>query len=216
MTAEEAEAFLSEPAVLEEKVDGANLGISFDAQGRMRFQNRGQWLTGKLSGQWETLRVWAAQHEESLRKFLPARHILFGEWCHALHSIRYDQLPDWFLGFDVFDCRARRFWSVARRNSLLDAVHVAAVPAVATGRFRIPDILRLLDGLSSFASSPREGLYLRRDKGDWLEGRAKVVCAEFTQAIGEHWSRRQFLANATVAQPVICVGGHRSVPRLYR
>ena len=33
-----------------------------------------------------------------------------------------------------------------------------------------------------------EGIYLRRDRGDWLEGRAKIVRLEFAEGIGKHWS----------------------------
>jgi hypothetical protein len=202
MTAKEVESFLSGSLVVEEKVDGANLGISFDAQGRMCFQNRGQWLTGRLSGQWEPLRGWAALHEDALRAFLPKDHILFGEWCHAQHSIPYDCLPDWFLGFDVLDSRSGSFWSVARRNVLLEVVHLAAVPHVAKGCFMLPDLLGLLDGISAYGSSRREGLYLRREAEGSLHTRAKLVRAEFTQSIGEHWAKKQLTVNSIVQRSV--------------
>jgi hypothetical protein len=81
MTREEAVEFLSHPIVVEEKVDGANLGISVGTDGGLRFQNRGNWLAGKLTGQWERLRGWAARHETEIREVLPSSHVLFGEWC---------------------------------------------------------------------------------------------------------------------------------------
>ena len=37
-TPAKAEAFLSRPVIIEEKVDGANLGISFDDSGALRVQ----------------------------------------------------------------------------------------------------------------------------------------------------------------------------------
>src|SRR5690606_8447222 len=99
---------LSQPLEIEEKVDGANLGISFDECGAIRFQNRGNWLQGRLTGQWKGLRGWAARHLSSLRDRLPPDHVLFGEWCYAKHTVPYDRLPDWFVGFDVYDPAARR------------------------------------------------------------------------------------------------------------
>jgi hypothetical protein len=33
----------------------------------------------------------------------PGRHILFGEWCRAQHSVFYSRLPDYFLAFDIWD-----------------------------------------------------------------------------------------------------------------
>ena len=41
MSASEQEMFLHHELVVEEKVDSANLGISFDRQARVRCQNRG-------------------------------------------------------------------------------------------------------------------------------------------------------------------------------
>ena len=195
---DEVREFLGSDIVVEEKIDGANLGLSFDPSGRLRFQNRGQWIEGKLTGQWERLRGWVAQLEAALREHLPPEHILFGEWCHARHSLGYDRLPDWFVGFDVFDGKARRFWSTRRRDELLVAAGVARVPEVARGRFTLARLRDLLDGPSTFGAAKREGFYLRREDESWLLARAKLVRAEFTQSIGEHWTRQVFIPNQTV------------------
>jgi len=191
----EAKLFLAAPVVIEEKVDGANLGISFTTSGSVRFQNRGHWLRGQLSGQWERLRGWAAAHGLALREVLPADHVLFGEWCYAKHSIPYDCLPDWFLAFDVYDCHAGRFWSSARRNALAGAAGIATVPEIARGVFPLSDLQTMLDERSAVGHVPREGLYLRYEDADWLLARAKLVRAAFTQAISEHWTRRGMIRN---------------------
>jgi hypothetical protein len=197
----EAELFLRVPVVVEEKVDGANLGLSFDASGQIRFQNRGHWLRGPLSGQWERLRGWAAAHEQALCDVLPAQHILFGEWCYAKHSIPYDHLPDWFLAFDVLDSCTGRFWSTPRRNALAGTADIATVPEIARGAFRMPDLHTMLEGRSAVGDVPREGLYLRHEDADWLLARAKLVRAAFTQSIGEHWSRHGCTPNRV--QPAV-------------
>ena len=196
---DEVREFLGAEIVVEEKIDGANLGLSFDSSRRLRFQNRGQWIEGKLTGQWERLRGWAAQHETALRQHLPPEHILFGEWCQARHSLGYDRLPDWFIGFDVFDGKARRFWSTRRRDALLIAAGIVRIPEVARGQFTLARLCDLLDGPSAFGAAKREGFYLRREDESWLLARAKLVQAEFTQSIGEHWSRRAFIPNHTAA-----------------
>ena len=41
-----------------------------------------------------------------------------------------------------------------------------------------------------------EGVYLRRDQGDWLEQRAKIVRPEFVEGIGNHWSSEPVKNNA--------------------
>lgn len=195
-TAAEADSFLSKPVVVEEKIDGANLGLSFDTRGRLRLQNRASWLEGKLSGQWQRLREWVAKNESPLREILPPGHVLFGEWCFAMHSIHYDQLPDWFLAFDVFDPALGKFWSSSRRNSLAAAAKVYVVPRVTQGVFSRAKIEDLLNGKSSFSDSACEGLYFRHEDEKWLLRRAKLVRSGFTQAISEHWSRQPLIPNA--------------------
>ena len=195
LTETEVERFLERPLVVEEKVDGANLGISMDPSRGLRFQNRGQWLKGKLTGQWERLRGWAAEHEGRLREVLPAHHILFGEWCYARHAVNYDRLPDWFLAFDVYDSASARFWSANRRSALAATAGVSAVPELARGVFRREDLLAMLDGRSTLNSNFREGLYLRREQNDCLVERAKLVRADFTQALSEHWTKRAMVLN---------------------
>lgn len=51
LPASEAEALLARDVVVEEKLDGANLGFSIAGDGRLQAQNRGQYLQAPLSGQ---------------------------------------------------------------------------------------------------------------------------------------------------------------------
>ena len=83
---------------MEEKVDGANLGFSVDGEGMLRAQNRGSYLDlADLQGQWRPLRRWLSTRRHDLEAALGPHLVLFGEWCHAVHSVRYARLPDWFL-----------------------------------------------------------------------------------------------------------------------
>ena len=192
----EVNCFFSGEIVIEEKIDGANLGLSFDARGHLRFQNRGDWVDGRFSGQWKLLRGWASKHEAALHDVLPQNHVLFGEWCYAVHSVRYDRLPDWYLAFDVYDPKVRRFWSTRRRDALLTAAQIEQVPRISRGRFALEDFKQILKGRSAFGPSMREGLYLRIEDDGWLLNRAKLVNPEFTQAIARHWSKKPLESNA--------------------
>ncbi len=138
-------------------------------------------------------------HMETLFEHLEDRFLLFGEWCYARHSIFYDRLPDWFLGFDVYDRQFERFLSVERRNRLLKALKISQVPLLAQGKFSFSEMLDLLSQ-SRFADSPAEGMYLRFDQGDWLIQRAKLVRPGFMQFMEEHWSRLALKANRLAFQ----------------
>ena len=91
----ESEVLLASKVVVEEKLDGANLGISPGPDGQLRAQNRGQYLEAPFTGQFSRLQGWLSQHGYDLTDRLEPGLILFGEWCTARHSLDYDKLPDW-------------------------------------------------------------------------------------------------------------------------
>jgi ATP-dependent RNA circularization protein (DNA/RNA ligase family) len=190
----ERAAFLQHELTVEEKVDGANLGISFDAGGDIRAWNRGEYVRSPGAGQWKRLDAWLELRMDALFEHLSERYILFGEWCYACHSVFYDSLPDWFLAFDVYDQESGRFLSVIRRNRLLEKMSLARVPSLARGRFSFAALKNLLSR-SAFSENAAEGIYLRLDQGDWLGGRAKLVRPAFIQTIEEHWSRSVLRTN---------------------
>lgn len=192
---DEVSRLLDGEVVVEEKVDGANLGFSVDASGTLRGQNRGSFLELESpQGQWKPLRRWLATRRHALVDALGANLMLFGEWCYAVHSVRYTRLPDWFLAFDVYDRDQGAFWSVDRRNELARRLDIATVPELGRGRQTVAS-LEVLLGRSRLTDAPAEGLYLRREANGFLSARAKLTRAEFVQAIDEHWSKRRLRVN---------------------
>lgn len=187
----EANILLDGDVVVEEKLDGANLGISISPEGELRAQNRGQYLSTPYAGQFARLAGWLALHGDTIREMLNPNLILFGEWCAARHSLDYSALPDVFLLFDVYDRVAKRFWSSRRRNELALTTGLATVPEICQGRTTLADLKQLVTSTPSrFRAGPLEGVMVRRESGDWLQMRAKVVRPDFTQAITAHWRKR--------------------------
>src|SRR5262249_1702859 len=89
---------------VEEKLDGANAGISFDANGRLWLQSRGHFLTGgSREKHFDLFKRWAHTHADALRSVLGTRYVLYGEWLYAKHTLFYDRLPHYFLEVDVLD-----------------------------------------------------------------------------------------------------------------
>ncbi len=186
--------FLRQEIVVEEKIDGANLGISFDAEGNLLLQNRGSYLQLPAVGQWKKLDQWLHPRMDVLFEFLTNRYILFGEWCYAQHSVFYNRLPDWFLGFDLYDKHTERFLSVEQRNQLFMQIYIHKVPQLGYGVYSFLEIKQLLTQ-SKISDEPAEGLYLRVDQENWLLKRAKLVRSAFIQAVEEHWSRSTIKPN---------------------
>lgn len=187
----EAQALLAGDVVVEEKLDGANLGFSLASDLSLRTQNRGQYLVGPHTGQFTRLPVWLAKHGDALSGVLTPDLIVFGEWCAARHSLDYAALPDWFLLFDVYDRSVGRFWSSARRNALAKTAGLTCVPQVACGRHSVASLKGLVATRSSqYRQGPLEGVVIRQESVQWCDFRAKLVRAEFTQTIETHWRKR--------------------------
>mmetsp|Transcript_110266 Transcript_110266/g.212512 ORF Transcript_110266/g.212512 Transcript_110266/m.212512 type:complete len:1400 (+) Transcript_110266:87-4286(+) len=183
---------------VEEKIDGANLGISLDSQYRPRLQARSKLVNWETDYQFRGLEEWLAEHGASLCEILERNNdILFGEWCAYRHTVEYTRLPGYFFAFDIYDRRAGRFLSRKAFHTRLAKApepKIAVVPVIANRTFAsMEEIEALLTTQSRFGNCLLEGVYLRLDQQvaaqgcseAYLEDRCKLVRAEFQQAIEE-------------------------------
>jgi hypothetical protein len=198
---------------IEEKVDGANSGISFSDSAELRLQSRGHFLTGGAREKhFNQLKQWAQVHEDAFFDVLGTRYIMFGEWMYAKHSMYYDALPHLFLEFDVFDKQTGQFLSTPRRRELLEPLPVVSVPVLyeGTAPTKVEELMgwiglsvarteqwrqslseeasrRELDldrvGEQTDADERVEGLYIKVEDADRVVSRYKFVRASFTQTI---------------------------------
>lgn len=199
--------------LIEEKLDGANTAISFNAAGELQLQSRGHYLTGGGSErQFNLFKLWARAHEARLLALLEDRYVLYGEWLYAKHSVFYDRLPHYFHEFDVLDRRTGRFLSTARRRQLLADSPVLSVPVLYEGEMptRAAWLWKLVvrslaktrawrDGFEATVareglplplcwqqtdtSDCAEGLYLKVEDEEQVLGRYKLVRSDFVQTI---------------------------------
>lgn len=195
LSPDDARELLSGVVVIEEKVDGANVGLSVSETGEVQAQNRGAYIDRETCHpQFKPLFRWLETHRFTLLDQLAPHLILFGEWCYAVHTVQYTQLPDWFLAFDVYDRQEGDFWSTIRRDRLVDRMGLSRVPWIAQGQFTLPGVIELL-GPSRVGDTLAEGAVVRREDERRLIGRAKIVRPEFVQHIDAHWSGRTLQVN---------------------
>jgi hypothetical protein len=137
--------------VVEEKLDGGNAGLGFDEAGRLRLQSRGHFLTGgPREKHFHLFKQWAHAHAGPLREALGSQYVLYGEWLYAKHTIFYDELPHYFLEFDVLDTERGEFLSTERRRALLAGLPVVPVPVLRIGPARTLDEITALIGRSLY------------------------------------------------------------------
>lgn len=122
--------------VVEEKMDGSNSGISFAEDGSLRLQSRGHYLSGgPRERHFSLFKQWANVYRDQLYACLGSRYLMYGEWLYAKHTIFYNDLPHYFLEFDVYDQVEGRFLTTAQRRAFLqDLPFVTSVRVLHEGK----------------------------------------------------------------------------------
>jgi hypothetical protein len=137
--------------VLEEKMDGANCGVSFDEDLALQLQSRGHFLTGgPRERQFDLLKQWACSLTDRLLDVLADRYILYGEYLYAKHTVYYDALPHYFMEFDILDTVTDEFLDTPRRAELLAGLPITPVKVLFSGEFPGEEALRTFVGPSHF------------------------------------------------------------------
>ena len=198
--------------VVEEKCDGANTAVSFDARGNLLLQSRGHYLTGgRRERHYNLLKQWAGIHRDALYGVLGGRYIMYGEWMYAKHTVYYDQLPHYFLEFDILDRETGTFFDTKTRHEMLRGLPVVSVPVLAERKFHDKETLLRLLGRSHYISDchiehlretsrrlgldedrqcretdplpTMEGLYIKAEEDGRVTDRMKFVRPTFYQAV---------------------------------
>lgn len=199
--------------VVEEKVDGANSGISFSSEGELLLQSRGHYLTGGgREKHFNLFKTWANAHSAKLWDILGDRYIMYGEWLYAKHTVFYDLLPHYFMEFDIYDKEENIFLSTEQRKKALDSYpFISSVLVLSESVF---DSLKSLTGFlgkSHFISGSAadklkksceqrglniekalketdtsglmEGVYIKVEKGGEVKERYKYVRPSFLTSV---------------------------------
>lgn len=193
--------------IVEEKIDGTNVGIHFNEKGELILQCRGHLITAGMHPQYDLFKQWCQVKRDVLYERLHHRYILFGEWMYAKHTIHYRKLTHYFFEFDIFDKEAEHFLTLPRRMEILDQSGIQTVPIVHRGAIKRSQLTELI-GPSAFDSqfehpgckrmdALMEGLYFRIEDESSVTGRAKFVRPEFVDKIKEstHWQQQSLVPN---------------------
>jgi hypothetical protein len=204
----ESERFIADASlIVEEKLDGTNVGIHLTPDGLLVLQCRGYLITEGMHPQYDLFKQWAVVKRAIFEDRLGIRFILFGEWVYARHSVHYRQLPHYFFEFDIYDKQEGAFLSLERRQAVLAETGIETVPVVHVGAVNRDRLLNMI-GPSQFdsqfenpvtrqADQLMEGLYLRTEAEGVVTGRAKIVRPEFVEKIKQstHWQQQTMVPN---------------------
>lgn len=184
LAAADADRWLHEPVVVEEKLDGANVCLWWDAGPQVA--SRGGQGTMDRAGQLGRLRAWSAERAGALEVLLADGWALYGEWLWLRHGVAYDRLPDWLVALDLWH-QDRGFASLPERGRRCEEAGLALPPRLFSGVLGSRETLFGLLGSSKAGTWPAEGLMLRAADGR----RCKLVAREFARRTDEEWAGQQ-------------------------
>lgn len=193
------ENFVRREIIITEKMDGSNLCLKSD----------GIYARSHSGSPTHKSFDLAKKLHAQLRHKIHPEISIFGEWCYAVHSIKYNSLPGFFLIFATRqDANPQIEFDLAQPYSPFwwkwDVVEVRAkwmelptVPVLFQGTVATENDLKLL--VEDLASQPswfgpeREGLVLRIDKDienqNFSKSFAKWVRKNHVQT-DEHWKNK--------------------------
>lgn len=167
-----------------EKVDGANMGISWYNDGPI-LRNRNHILKKGYSKirtpakeQFKSAWNWLHDHKkdiEFIKNELMSEITIYGEWMNFSHSILYDKLPDIFLAYDIWVVEDRRFISPIIFEDLMNQTNIKFIKPIKIRFDNIEDVIFASERLSNYRDGICEGIVFKSVDGRFVGDTWKVV-----------------------------------------
>lgn len=173
---------------VEEKVDGANMGVLYDGK-NLSLRNRKHvlrkgWEKTNTPAKVQFRRAWnwMHDHEKDFKKIyeeLESPIIVFGEWLWATHSIHYNNLPDLFVGHSVWSVEDRKFLGPSKIHQYETRIHFVRSESIESPK--VEDLISKSEASSAYGDVIREGLVVKTEnERGFLTNTFKMVNKYFT------------------------------------
>lgn len=202
---------IGDKIVIQEKVDGSNASIVYDAETkRLLAFSRKQLLSAsmRLNGFWD----YVQQLEDAERFAKYPNYVFFGEWL-SKHTIRYqkDAYGKWYF-FDVFDRERGVYLPQSEVKKLADELEFIYVKTFYTGEFISWEHVAQFAGQSDIAEELGEGIVVKNmtklnDPNTRYPFYLKIVVDKFCEIKHDNHKRKiedpQRLAEKAAAQKIV-------------
>ena len=168
---------------VQEKVDAANMGISWGETAILR--NRNHILNKGYSKirtpakeQFKSAWNWVHSHEKDIKKVESewgCKVTIYGEWMWAQHSLSYDKVPDWFMAYDIWSVEDKKFIAPLTVQKLLKNTSIYYIPTKEMNFKDLTSVKDEAEQMSSYREGQREGIVIKTVKGDFVDNFYKVV-----------------------------------------
>lgn len=168
----------------QEKLDGANMGVSWNNNGPI-IRNRTNILKkgyiekntpAKL--QFRPAWNWLHSHKDEIKWISEQCYspiTIYGEFLYAKHSIYYDKLPDLFIAYDIWSVEDRNFLSPNICENLFSETSINFIKPEAITFSSINEIVKYSELPSNYRNGVREGIVIKTTDGKFIKDYYKVV-----------------------------------------
>lgn len=174
--------FTERHAVMTEKLDGANACLTSD---KVYARSHSHEASGE---QWDLLKK---KHAEELAHRIPEKLAIYGEWMYAKHSIKYTELPDYFVVFSVFNMARDQFLTWDETKQVAKMLQLPHAPVIKEGEF--DESWKIEPEGESAYGDTREGYVIRTGGrahyGAFKQNFAKCVRKDHVQTEELHWRK---------------------------
>lgn len=203
-TSAEAGVVFTSNVSIEEKIDGASLGIKWHdghplIRNRDHILRKGYTKATAAKQQFASVWTWFYENEEKFKALSEmGPYCVYGEWCVAQHGIHYTKLPDWFIAYDVYNHEKDFFVSPPTARQWLTELGFNLPTLYSSGPYHggYEELEQFANSISTFAESKAEGIYLKVYDDERITHRFKMVREDFVR--GAFWNPKVLNKNTRV------------------
>ena len=177
---------------VQEKIDGANLGVSFvdDApilRNKEHILKKGySKIKTPAKKQFTSAWNWLHAHKEDIQlvsKLWQSPITIYGEWLFAQHSLNYDKLPDLFIAYDIWSVEDNNYLAPNIVEELLSQTSIKYIKPQQVTLNSIQDIIELSETQSDYRTGLREGIVIKHADGRF--------CTQMYKVVNKYFQRRE-------------------------
>lgn len=172
---------------VQEKVDGANMGVSWTSGPVLRNRNnilKKGYIEKETPAKLQFRPAWNWIHDNrkdiiKIQELCNSQVTIYGEWMYAKHSLEYNKLPDYFIAYDIYVCVEDKFLSPIEFEKVMSGTSICYVRSKKVTFNNVSEIVEESERLSEYRDGIVEGIILKTSNGLYLKDTFKVVNKHF-------------------------------------
>jgi atypical dual specificity phosphatase len=189
---------------VQEKIDGANLGVSFVddvpiLRNREHILKKGySKIKTPAKKQFTSAWNWLHAHEKDIKlisDMWQSPITIYGEWLNYSHSIQYNKLPDLFLAYDIWSVEDNAYLSPEIVNKLLSKTNINYIKSHKVVFNNIQDVIDWSEKESDYRTGIREGIVIKHADGRF--------CNQMYKVVNKYFQRRENFNSSLIKNTVI-------------